>query len=673
MRAAALLLLLSVAACSSGDSDDDDAGDQPPAGDIVCAGAIDGWAVDVGEAPFSRDDQAALADLVVERLPEAQPSYPTRAPDSCGDADAAAYLRGLAANGDSAACLSYATECTAEATRDPATVGVLAYLGAACAADEQRAEQARALYELATAPASIGDCPDGRGRAFSYAWFEIGQASEHDLVAILGRAEGWDPAAAESAIRQLAAGGTASDPAALEAWIVEAVGGSDPLLAQILTVTWIGEVAYVYGDRDRALRMVDANLEPLTASGRITTLVSLVFSFLYSMGGGDLSIARQVYDGYVPFSSPYGWLPNEQNVLTYTQIYEEACAGATLAGEALASYHDLRLEWIEGEIANPDALAEVDAQLAGEGERAELLSFRGALLEAGGDSEAAAAAYWRAHELCPYYNRAHWALQQIHLATDLHKFEPLEPPAFPAKDALASYVVNYESLTDDELTGLRHGLSIWLPYLDDLVATGNTFYAKRPFELLSETPGHDDLRDQRVTYEEDYRLWDDVRGLGGNPVVADLSEVMLAPYGAYNLAIHEVSHQLHFAAPPAIAACIEALYEGASERGRFVNYYASYNSAEYFAEGVTYFSVPPDAPGRYGPNRQWLIDNDRDLDAFIAAFADETPLADVTCPVDVPASSRRARAPEPSRLWRLLHGTTQHRPSTAMPMTVPAH
>lgn len=669
MRSVAIFTLTAamtaaILGCSSNsepdDGDDDGTMQPPPSDDIVCAAAGDGWALrPANGAPLEPDERAAIGRRLLASLADEEAAWPDEPPQDCADPDAVAYLLGLRSRGDAATCLAYALACTDEAARDPKTVGALALYGAGCAAVERQVDQATALYDLATTPDAIGGCPDARGRAFAYATFAVDDAPDLDVGAILDRADGWDPARAEEVIRLLASGATPGDPASLEAWIDEAATGSDPLLGLQAVLAWIGELDAVLGDRDGALREIGGNLEPLAGSGRARAMVPTAFLNLYSRSGGDLGPAGEMYAGYIPFAPRHGWLPNEYNVHTYTELYDDVCADALLAGEALGRYQDLRSGWIAGEIATPDALAEVRAQLDAEGERSDLLGLLGAMLEAGGDTGGAADAYWRAHQLCPYYNRAHWALRQLDLTRRLHNRSPLPTPPLPAKDALADYVVNYDSLSDDERAGLRHGLAIWLPYLEDLIGAGNSFYAKRPFELLSEAPGNADLRDQRVAYEGDYRLWDDVRGVGGNPVVSDISEVALTRYGAYNLAVHEVAHQLHFSAPAAIGACIQALYDGAAERDLFVNFYAAQNPEEYFAEGVTYFSVPVDAPGSFGTNRQWLLDNDPDLESLIAAFEGQTPLAEVTCPVEVPVTLRRA--PAPSRLWRLRHGTAQHR------------
>lgn len=663
-RGRPLALAALLAACSGDFPEDDDGGGLPPTttpDGLVCGGAAGGWTLTPSsDGSFGPGDQAALAARVVDLLPDAEDAWPDSPPGDCGDPDAVAYARGLSAHGELAACLEYALACTSAGARDRATLGAMALVGAGCATNQGLADEARALYEIATDPDAIGDCPDARGRALSYAFFALAQGGGLDAGEILARVGGWDPARAEAALLLIATGATPDELVELEAWAAEAIESGDPLLAMQAALFWIQQVEYILGDRDLALRLVEANLAPLAASGRIISIVIRTYLNFYSMGGGDLSVAKRIYDGFIPYTSPRGWLPNEQNVHTYTELHAGPCADALLVGDELASYRALRAGWIAGEITTEDGLVEVSAQLDQAGDRAELLALRGAMLEAAGDPDAASAAYWRAHEVCPYYNRSHWALQQIQLAEQLRRGPRRDPPELPEEDALGSYVVNYASLTEDERAGLRFGLAIWLPYLGDLIAADNIFYAKRPFELLSEAPGASGLRDQRVAYEGDYRLWDDVRGMGGNPVVADISEVVLTPYGGYNLAVHEVAHQVHLSGPGSLDACIQALYDGASARGLFVNYYAGLNPEEYFAEGVTHFSIPAGTSPYFGTNRQWLLDNDPALDALVAQIDDEVPLAGLACPVEVPAAQRRA-AP-PSWLWRLAHGTARRRP-----------
>lgn len=645
-----LFILLVCTACSQRDIAVDEGKDMGTTqdmtqGKIVCPGVEVPWRFDAGDAPLSRAEQVALVDRFNAELSRAEAAWNPAPPEDCASSAGVVYARGLAVRGDAAACLAFVETCLKERSAD--ATAALAFVGASCAATERWTDRAIQLFERATSKSALDGCRDGRGRVYAYAAFAIRTAPKLDVAGILGRAEGWDVTAAERAVRTLASGATGAHPDELLAWMSAAARG-DSLLGQQLALDWNAYLDRALGQAPRALRLTEQNLDSLGTAGLLHSAAPWFYMQLYSISSGDLTVAQRAYDGYVPFAGPHASLPTEHNTRTYSENYAADCRDGLLSDAARTDYQKLRDDWLAGVISTPTALAAVREKLGG-GDRAELLSLYGALLEAHGDTAAATDAYFRSHQACRYYNRAHWALSQLDLATRLRRGTPLGYD-LPATDALDRYVINYAALNDGERTGLRYGLRTFLPYLKVLISGGNALYAKRPFELLSDAPGMSRLRDARIAYAGDYRLWDDVRGAGGNPVIADISEVVLAPYGAYNLAGHEVAHQLHATAPTAIDGCIQALYTAAKARGKFVSYYASYNKEEYFAVGVDTF----------GTNRQWLRDHDAELDALLAQFASATPLDGIACPIAIPKLLYGQPRALPSHEWRLLHGTTQY-------------
>lgn len=655
-----LFIILVCTACAQSDIVDEEGNDEGtpqgmPQGKIVCPVIEAPWRFDAGDTPLSRVEQVALTDRFNAELSQAEAAWNSAPPEDCASSAGVVYARGLAVRGDADACLAFVESCLKDRSAD-ATAGI-AFIGATCAATERRIDRAIQLFERGTSKSALDGCQDGRGRAYAYAAFAVRLAPKLDVAGILSRAEGWDVTAAERAVRTLTSSTTSANLDELLAWMSTAARG-DSLLGQQLALAWNAYLDRALGQDHRALRMIEQNLDSLGTAGLLHSAAPWFYMQLYSISAGDLTVAQRAYDGYAPFVGPHGWLPTEHNTRTYGELYAADCRNSLLSGAARTDYQKLRDDWIAGAISTPAALAEVRKMLDG-GDRAELLSLYGAILEAHGDTAAAASAYFRSHQACKYYDRAHWALSQIDLATRLRRGNPLAYNP-PATDALDRYVINYASLSDGERAGLRYGLRIFLPYLEVLISGRNALYAKRPFELLSDTPGMSGLRDARITYAGDYRLWDDVRGAGGNPVIADISEVVLAPYGAYNLAGHEVAHQLHAAAPTAIDDCIQALYAAAKARGIFVSYYASYNKEEYFAVGVDAFTLPVTTPASYGTNRQWLRDHDADLDALLAQFDSATALDDIECPIAIPDELYGQPRARPSHLWRRLHGTTQY-------------
>ncbi len=649
---------------------DDDATDVEDPGDLeaTCVGGVVGWTTSASSADaLTRDEQAALADRFSSQLAREASARAgaLAAPADCRGQAGLDHARALSGVGDSAGCLAYARDCIDQWRQQPAAVGAIAYVGAGCAAVERQIQLARELYELATSPDAVGDCPDASGRAFGFAMFAARFGTPDEIGDIVRRVDSWDSAAASAAASVLTSRSPSSALPAVEIFLRDAMHGDDPLLQQVAALGWLSYIDGALARRHEALRLVDQNLDLLAAVQQLFPVLPLVYSDLYAVSEGEFDLAKGLYDAYLPSATIHSFLPNERNVLTYTQMYQDACKQALLAGDAADDLSKLKAKWQAGTITTAQALAAAEAMADDLGDRADLLTFLGAMLEASGDDAGAAAALWRAHELCPYYDRAHWALQELQLRQLLvasPDFDHDVGGSDAADSSLASYVLNFPSLEQREIDGLLFGLRIWLPYLDELVATGHHFYAKRPFELLSETPNLDFLRDTRIQNAGDHRLWDDVRGAGGNPVIADITEIELAPFGVYNLAVHEVSHQVHNAAPAAIGECIAMLFQRAKQRALFINAYAGTDAYEYFAEGVTFFSVPPGASIPNGPTRQWLIDNDPDLERFIAEFEKKKPFDAVVCPVGSLASGPppSRRAPTASGAWVRHHGTENH-------------
>ncbi|MGZ3653414.1 MAG: hypothetical protein ACXWSC_19775, partial [Bdellovibrionota bacterium] len=60
-----------------------------------------------------------------------------------------------------------------------------------------------------------------------------------------------------------------------------------------------------------------------------------------------------------------------------------------------------------------------------------------------------------------------------------------------------------------------------------------------------------------------------------------------------------------------LADCIEQLYALSLKLHNFPDAYSSTNSKEHFAQGVTYYLVPADAPERFGLNQSWLPRNNK--------------------------------------------------------------
>jgi tetratricopeptide (TPR) repeat protein len=366
--------------------------------------------------------------------------------------------------------------------------------------------------------------------------------------------------------------------------------------------------------------------------------------FYHQSGTEEYRIAQIIYDAYLPYAHKFSWYPVETNTQNYTELYSNVCKETLAQDDYYGWLSGLRMRYLVGVDDLETSMAGVEAINAEAPNKSDVLDFLAHLYTRNGDDELAAAQYFESHKACAYYNRSHWGLTNIirrkrHKAySDYQKRLEImnsEIAKLPAMNELTTYIMNWEGLDADARLRLKYSLRFWANHLDFLVSTKQKVYIKRGFELISFVPYMFSMRDVRVTYQGDNRLWDDIRGLGGAIVIVDLEEMTDGPFGVYNLAGHEVAHQFHHSLPEAITKCIETLYEAAKARGVFAEPYSATNSSEYFAQGVGYHMWPSDSPKRFGLNRQWLLDNDKDLDLFLTSVLEAKEIEEIRCPITV--------------------------------------
>jgi tetratricopeptide (TPR) repeat protein len=190
------------------------------------------------------------------------------------------------------------------------------------------------------------------------------------------------------------------------------------------------------------------------------------------------------------------------------------------------------------------------------------------------------------------------ALEAERLAIEVHR--PAYEAAFAAKPmpqvpGIETFVVNWRSLSPRHQKQVALSVAPWKTYIPVLVESGSTYYIKPLYELLSETPGQELLRDQRISY--DSRLWDDVRGCGGYNTVTGVEDVERTILDRYNTVLHELTHQVHGVLTPAHKREIQELYRRTKERDEtthdaFLSRYAGGSVWEYFAEGANALESP---------------------------------------------------------------------------------
>ncbi len=196
----------------------------------------------------------------------------------------------------------------------------------------------------------------------------------------------------------------------------------------------------------------------------------------------------------------------------------------------------------------------------------------------------------------PAYGRAHTILAKSiegrRTQLDVYRLEDEDlfaRTAEPMVPGIGRFVLNWDALSPRHRKRLAVSLSPFKAFLPVLIEGEQTFYVKLLHERLSETPGHESLEDERISY--DSRLWDDVRGCGGNDTVIGIEDVEGSILGRPDTALHELAHQVHGVFGEDDRNLIERAYTEALRRDKekrdvFVNRYQASSVWEYFAEGV---------------------------------------------------------------------------------------
>lgn len=219
-----------------------------------------------------------------------------------------------------------------------------------------------------------------------------------------------------------------------------------------------------------------------------------------------------------------------------------------------------------------------------------------------GRMDEASAEFWNAYLACPEYGRAHAGLAKalegkrmrwsVHRAKADSLFEATPMPDVPR---IAEYILNWNSLSPRHQKEVALSVAPWKHYLPVLVECGSHHYIKPLHELLSECPGLETIRDQRV--DLDARLWDDVRGAGGFTTVTGIEDVERTIYFGHNTVLHELTHQVHGVFPPDDAQKITDAFHAARAREdngspTFMSQYQQASVWEYFAEGANAYYTP---------------------------------------------------------------------------------
>ncbi|MCV2353049.1 tetratricopeptide repeat protein [Paucibacter sp. B2R-40] len=297
-----------------------------------------------------------------------------------------------------------------------------------------------------------------------------------------------------------------------------------------------------------------------------------------------------------------------------------------------------------------------------------------------GDFKRAAALSEQALRLLPGYGRAHAvlakALESQRLTFDVHRAEAearFAATPMPVVPGIERYVLNWAELSPRHQKRVALSIAPWKAYVPVLVEGGATHFIKPLYMRLSETPGAQALKDQRIGY--DSRLWDDVRGAGGYNTVTGIEDVERSIFDRYNTVLHELTHQVHGVMTGEQTREIQALYRRAKLRddatkNGFLSRYAGGSVWEYFAEGANSLETPRrDTFDNREIVRERLVEIDPELQALVARFLSQQDVS-ASLPIAlVNAGNQRLEEGDAAKALALYARAAQAAPQDAVVLT----
>jgi hypothetical protein len=584
------------------------------------------WEAAIDAAPAPLPAHPIVDRLAAELDRQFKALAATTRPSTCTDKIAPSYATQLLISQKFDDCVAYAKLCAQDAKlTDPQVIEI----GAECEAARFRPVEAKALYDLATS-ARFASSPDFAATVLKAAADAYVGIYERETSAILEKAFPksdvtlWKAVIGEAEVPP-------HTPADVRAFLERQISESSGRLLSILKAFKIrkSETEYAHAKALNELSRFITDVESPYA------IYSLAYKIVYASLDKDFAQARKIYDVFDQYAGPTWKLPTEQNTYNYSEIYGSVCKDQLLAKQDRADFDSIREKLRTGLLAPAESLAQIEAIKVKFPGKADVLTTYGGLLALNGRHEEAMRAYWKAHRACRYYNRANWGLTLETRYLKYHSYPEFDGNEKRVTTELAqrqippeisTYFRNWSAFDRETQKRIEYGSRTWLPYIPALKANDFTTYIKFSFDLLSESPTLARIRDIRIggaNYPNDNRLWDDVRGLGGETVIADAAEVFQTVQGDYNLLGHEMAHQFQQLLEKVYTPgfdCIVRLYDEAKARGRFPDGYSAQNKEEHFAQGVTYSMIPADSPKRFGTNRGWLTANDPNQLGFIKSI-----------------------------------------------------
>jgi hypothetical protein len=159
-------------------------------------------------------------------------------------------------------------------------------------------------------------------------------------------------------------------------------------------------------------------------------------------------------------------------------------------------------------------------------------------------------------------------------------------PVPDAPEIIGRFVLGFQQADADVRKVVLESMLPLLRYIPTLVQRGATFEIL-PFDKpLWALAGSRSLRGTRTF---DHRLWDDVKGQGGQHGVAGEESVRDVSAGRYNTLAHEFMHQVHIAMSAEERDQVTRMYLNAKQNKLTLDYYAASNAGEYVAQAYEAF------------------------------------------------------------------------------------
>ncbi len=193
--------------------------------------------------------------------------------------------------------------------------------------------------------------------------------------------------------------------------------------------------------------------------------------------------------------------------------------------------------------------------------------------------------------------------------------------------SLREVFTNYATLSTTVQKSILFSISPLVKYLPALDSAEATFYILPLHEKLTDAESRKFLRGVRTF---DLRLWDDIRGNGGQHATSCIGSCWDALHFKFNEIAHEFAHQVHiFALTQNEKETIQNLFYQALAENKCLDVYARSDEYEYFAVGVEAYvsqQKQPDQKLYHGHTHLELARKDPELFHFIEYLSNKAAI-----------------------------------------------